>query len=174
MTKRELLTVAIRLFAIGLALSIVRSIPGTALAFESSQVEPSAGPWLVAASYALAVAVALICWRFPLAVAALLLPKADASVELVPWSQQSAVETGTIIIGVFYLYYAASDLVYWMAFWVAYTNYEDAIAPISPDQWASIVTTVFEVVLAVGLVLGARRIASVIQSVRHAGTQPSN
>lgn len=169
MTKRELLSVAVRLFAIGVALTIVRSIPGTALAIESAQVERSVGPWLIAATYLLSIIVAFVCWRFPLAVAAILLPKADANVELLPWSQQDAIETGMILIGVFYFFYALSDLVYWIAFWAAYTNYEDAIAPIAPDQWASIVTTLFEVIIAAALMFGARRAAFLIHSIRHAG-----
>lgn len=163
MTKRELLTVAIRLFAVCVALYIVRSVPTTVLALESAQGEPSAGPWVIAATYAVVFTILFICWRFPLALAALLLPKPDASAEVVPWSQHGAIETATIIIGLFYFYYAISDLVYWVAFWVAYTNYKDAIAPLAPDQWASVVTTIFEVILAVALVFGARRIASFIR-----------
>jgi len=168
MSKRELLAVAVRLFAIGVALLILRSVPGSIAAIEA---ESPWGHWVLGASYAVFALIAWALWQFPFAVAALLLPKEDAPLSVVPWSRQDAVETGSIIIGLFYLYYALSDSVYWLVFCISLANYEGGSVDITPEHWAGIVTTVFEVMAAFFLIFGARHMARFIHVVRYAGKQ---
>jgi hypothetical protein len=171
MTRHEALAVAVRLFAIGLVLFTVRAFPGSLFALSYVQADESwrIGALLVVDAVVILVAVAL--WKFPFGIASLLLPRTESYPSL-PWTQESAISTASIVIGLFYLTYAFSDLLYWFVFVVAASNSDGGLR-LEADQWAGIIATPLEAGLALFLIFGAKGVARLVHAARY-GTKSSN
>lgn len=173
MTRHELLVVTIRLFAIALVLYTIRGFPTSLDALSVGPETPVTSTLVVTVHLALLL-VAVALWKFPAGVAALILPTSGAGTPGISWSQESVVETASIVIGLFYLAYAVSDLIYWFSFCVAWSKLEPGTFHLDASQWAGIITTIFEVVIALYLILGSRGVARLVRITRYGGRTSSN
>lgn len=173
MTRYEALAAAVRLFAVGLVLLTIRDVPTAILML--TQAPTSSGIVIVVASHIALILVAIALWKFPFGIAALLLAREAAETSQVPWSQQHVIETASIVIGLFYMFYAASDLLYWITYGIAAAGLDEPQAlPLTADQWAGIITTVAEVALSLALLFGASGVARFVHATRYAGKLPSD
>jgi hypothetical protein len=144
------------------------------LALSAAQTPDDLGITVVVVSHVALILLAVALWKFPFGVASLLLPKAETQPSL-PWSQQQVIETASVLIGLFYMFYAVSDLLYWFSYSVAAGALGDPqTPPLAADQWASIITTVAEVAISFLLIFGASGVARFIHATRYAGKLPSN
>lgn len=169
MSRQELLVVMIRLFALGLFLLTLRNVPSALINMQGVEGLPSSAIAFVIVTHVGILFVATALWRFPYGVSALLLPTVNRTVSSFSWSQSDVVETGSIVIGLFYALYALSDLVYWVSYLIAFGAINAPDTFLVPDQWAGVITTVVESGLALYLIFGATGISRFVQATRSAG-----
>jgi len=166
MTRNEALAVAVRLFALVVILWSLRSIPASWSTLSYSQADNIPGVAFVIFTHVLLILIGVALWRFPQGISALLLPKPSGTAPTIPWSQEATIELASIVIGLFYLTYAISDLLYWLPFLIASANMEGGVR-LDADQWASIIATPLEAAVALVLIFGSRGVARLIRSARY-------
>ena len=175
MTRTEALVVAVRLFAIAIVLYSIRAFPGSLAAVSFAPIEAPMTTTVLVGIHLAMIVLAVGLWKYPYGAAALLLPPPSGTTEeKLPWTQDSAIETSCIVIGLFYLTYAISDLMYWISFLVAWSRLAPGEFRPNAEQVAGMFTTLIEVVLALFLIVRASGVARVIRKVRYAGQKSSN
>lgn len=174
MSREDIVAIAVRLFAIFLAIYVLRTLSGfvqftSEMTFDAKAIIAS-----VAMVGAMAGAVVLL-WFFPLSVARKLLP-----VMKEPRSESNAgVDTlfalGLILMGLWLLANAIIDGFYWASLLLAMRAAGMMHLELVPEQKAAIFTTVVEMVVAVFLILGSTGIRNTIYRLRntHVDTPPS-
>lgn len=168
MNKTEAVAVILRFLAILFAFTFLARLPGslTALNEQAGQINT-----YIALVYMLVfLIIACVLWFFPLTIASVILPTDDNNLSKLNIDNNSFLEIGIILIGVYYLFYAASDAFYWL-FLVLVANHlaqDQANFPLSADQWAGIVVTIFEFFFALYLVFKTKGIANLILRLRKA------
>lgn len=169
MKMEQYVAIAVRLFAIGLAIYSIKTLPGM-IAFYHQEGTESAMYAFIGISI-LILFIAAFLWKFPLSTASKIIPRAaPESSQSYNWSEQGILTCGFIILGVYFLYYAVSDSIYWFYIWHYSQSVNGIRIELSPFQVASIITTVFEFFIAIALILGSRGVANIIKKLRHAGT----
>ena len=174
MTRRDILVVTVRLFAVAIVLYTVRGFPTSLAALNFAPAETPVTSTFVVGVHVALILIAAALWKFPNGVAAMLLPSSAAEETTFPWSQDKVIETASVVIGLFYLAYALSDLIYWFSFFVAWSKLEPGAFHLNAEQWAGIITTIFEVGLALYLVFGSQGVVRLVRATRYAGRTSSN
>jgi Ca2+/Na+ antiporter len=173
MSREDVVAVALRLFAVYLLLIVLRtSIP----ALTASEGDPSALPpvlWLALLVVPM-LGLALLFWVFPLSVAARLLPVMR---EPRPPVRAEAAEVEGIaltLLGLWLCAAALSDAVYWVIVHLSLSRSEMWVGyEVSSETFASMVTTGFELVLGLWLMLGSRGWQQALRRWRYAGSPAS-
>ena len=169
MSKEEITALAVRLFAVLLVFFTVRYLP-TLYLFLGEQ-DPTA-IWLMASIYLLLLVAAILMWKFPFAVARWISPTSLTG-EQTAWNSEVLLMVGCSLVGIAYLYYAATDLLYWVMLWQFNQDVDGLAVELSSHHKVSMIVTVFEVALAIFLILGASGISKAIHRVRYSGTPGS-
>ena len=165
MSREDLVAVASRLFAVFLLVTIARSFPSAAALLSQEGDRPSLA--LVAVVLIAGIALCAILWFFPLTVARKLLPvmkepRSEASI-----GPGSALSVGLTLLGVWVLAYAIPDAIYWITRFLLIRRMHVEHYAWGPDEIASVVTTIAELVLAVWLVFGSSGIKRLIHRYRY-------
>jgi hypothetical protein len=163
MNPEHVVAVAVRLFAIGLAVYAVTGAVGTAPVYFTSKFESNVFLVVVGATLLTLVA-ALLLWRFPLWIASKLFPydrsRSGGSTSITGGELQTVAFT---VLGIYFMFKAVVAVVYWVFLF----SYARSMG-FDPDanQWASVLMTLAELVLACFLVFGARGLTELIRKVR--------
>lgn len=168
MSREDYVAVAARLFAVYVAFKVLLQIPAVAQTLSQDQGMAWAG--LYALVLLMSLALCAFLWFFPLTIARKLLP-----VMKEPRSEQAinasvGLSLGLTLIGVWFLGNGTIDAMYWLALIVRSKQHVDSLSfEWSPEQIASMVSTVFEVAVGACLVLGSTGLQHLIHRLRYAG-----
>ena len=166
MKPEHIVAVAVRLFAIGLTVYAVSNTLGTAPIYFVGGFESSVFLLVIVVTL-LTLVTAFLLWRFPLWIASRLFRYDDS--ESRPSTSITGDELQTVgftVLGIYFLFKAVIAGVYWI-FWFGSVRSKG----FEPDanQWASVLMTIAEFVLACFLVFGARGLAGLIRKARRLG-----
>lgn len=168
MKSEEWVSVAVRLFALSLAIYVLTQLPGMGVYLDQNASDSSVVILFVIGFLMLVLAGAL--WKHPLVVARGLLPSRDMPATQEAWTVEKVLSTGFILLGIYFAFGVVSDATYWL-FAALLSGREHGPAPgLRPDELAAIYATAVEFVFVVGLVFGARGLANLIMRIRYAGS----
>ena len=166
MKPEHVVAIALRLFAIALSLSIVSNVTGSAWYYIISGGSNAGFSLLVILFTILLAVLAFLLWRFPFWIASKLLKFDDSMNRPSSWGSLDEVQTVAFtVMGVYFLFQAVTGTIYWLALFT--TGFP--IAP-EPQQWASMLMTIAEFLLACFLIFGAAGLGALISKVRRLGT----
>jgi hypothetical protein len=112
--------------------------------------------------------VAFVLWKFPFTISRFIYsPNNDLKSEA--WSKDEVYIAGFVIVGVYCLYNALSDIIYWGLYLIALNRYDRNFEAIGALEISSMITTVFEFALALVLILGASGLKNILYKIRYAG-----
>ncbi|MBW7472444.1 hypothetical protein QQF73_15270 [Marinobacter sp. M216] len=155
--------ILIRLFAIALVIYTVRQSSVLVEVLTSGGIQdygvPAGFAWV---SVLCPLVVALLLWFFPMTVSASIIrPELDQPIE--PMSAPSILTVLVLAIGLYVLYFAISDTVYWLTLWqMSGDKYSESTLYLGGESKAAMVTTVVELLLAVLLVARARTVSGLM------------
>jgi len=167
-SREDYVAVAARLFAVYIAFQVVLQLPVGAQTLSQDQDMVWAGLYVLALLVSLALCAFL--WFFPLTIARKLLP-----VMKEPRSDQAinasvGLSLGLTLIGIWFLADGTIGAVYWLALIVRTKQHVEQLDfEWSPEQLASMASTVFEVAVGACLVLGSTGLRQLIHRLRYAG-----
>ena len=169
MPKGQVVGIAVRLFAIFLALETLR--------YASSLLPYAAAPppnnisFVFIGTLALfPILAAVLLWFFPLSVAAKLIPDIKSQGQHGPLGAGGIEVVAFSVLGLWVLTTAIRDIFYWVTFVYQVKNSGLGNADLSPDNVGNIVATVVELVIGFWLLLGSKGLLGVIRRARQAGT----
>ena len=169
MKLEYIVAIGVRLFAIGLGINVLRSLSLVPAYLSGTSTHSDLIPFY-GSTIALAL-LALILWNFPLMVARKIndFPSQEESF-LKDDVYNKLLEIGLILLGFYLLYYVISDGVYWFIYFlsVSKNEYYDSANSIGPDQVASMLTTIVELVVASFLLFGHKGLARLVLKLRRA------
>jgi hypothetical protein len=170
LSREDYVAIATRLVAIYIIFQLSVQAP---MAIQYlAQGQPAGSAWPYAVAFVACLALCAFLWFFPLTVARKLLPAMKE-----PRSEQSisapvGLSLGLTLIGVWIFARGLVDAVYWLTLIVRMRQLNQEMGFVWPaDQTASIVTTVFELVLGAWLVLGNAGLRRVIYKLRYGNLQ---
>jgi hypothetical protein len=162
-----IIAVFVRLFAIGLVIYLLQVLGleySAAANFEDYKVNLVLG--VIVAFVAL---LAVFLWKFPLFVASKLLNFESTEIPKASISEESIYNLGLVLLGIFLLYLAISDTVYWSYRISAERGLTQFTSELGFLQKASMLTALVEFIMAVLLIVGSKPIARLILKIRRAG-----
>lgn len=161
MKSSHYLAIAVRLFSIALFLLALRQTP---VLFEvliyGGINEMPASLFFIATTVLVPLIIAFLLWRLPLSVArSILPPETDNPVE--PLDLASFLTVFLAVIGFIGCYYALTELVYWSVLFhlESSSQYFTPSLRLTDENKAEMAATVFELIVALILVLKARVIS---------------
>jgi hypothetical protein len=126
--------------------------------------------WFVWIQVAVQLLVCAALWFFPFTIASKLLPSHGAQSEpKIAHSMLDWQTLGVICIGLWALARAVPDVVYWATFMNISFSGDSGVSELSPDQKASLISTVVEIAVGLWLILGAKGFAALLFKIRTAG-----
>jgi len=169
MKLEYIVAIGVRLFAIGLGINVLRSFSLIPVYLNSTSSH--ADLFLFYGTTIAFALLALMLWKFPLLIARKIasFPPQDHS-SLKDDAYIKLLEVGLILLGLYLLYFVISDGVYWLIFYLSISSseYYDSANAIAPDQVASMVTTIVELVVASILVFSHQGLAKLVWKLRRA------
>jgi hypothetical protein len=172
-TKDTIVAVMVRLFAVAIAFHVATHIP--AMAHHLSElVDLDYSTFVVLLLGSVLIALALALWLFPLRIANAVIPRADAPSERYPWAPIDVLTIGFILIGVYVAYDTFTAAFYWGYLLVARQYGEVPWDYLSPQNKASMVLVVVQMIIAIALIFGARGFARFLVYLRWAGRTSPN
>jgi hypothetical protein len=172
MTNAQIVGLGVRLFAIWLAIYVVRQTPG--FIFVNSRDVTGSG--VVIVTITVAIVLLFICvalWRSPLAVARKLIPQPTLDQpSRLPVEQLQTV--AFCLLGLWLLTEALPHAAY-VATIVYHSWRPNASVGLSPWEYANIAQVFTELIIGLWLLFGAKGLLGILRWARHAGTtEPSN
>lgn len=166
MKPEQILAVIVRLFSIALGiylLNLLKNYPGFIVGY---QFDFSAFIYL-ATIFCLSI-VALILWKFPIVIAkgigGFTLKTQN---EVASLKYEELLQIGLIVLGLYLLFNVISDLSYWFVYTlIVIRDYENSYGLQSADK-AAIVATFLELIFAVVLLVGNKRLAELFRRFRY-------
>lgn len=162
MKSSHYLAIAVRLFSIVLFIYALRQSTMLIEVFTNGSINDipvSIMFMLVTSIFPLVIAILL--WYFPLSVSrSILKPDIDQPIEAM--NAQSILTVLVLAIGLYVLYFAASDSIYWATLWhmSSQSNYSEAPLYLGGDNKANMVTTAVELAASIAIILKARTLSS--------------
>lgn len=172
MSREDWIAIASRLFALYLAVTLLRSVPPAVAFLEQADLQQagSTGSYIPTAVVLLSGAVlCVLLWVFPLTIARRLLPVMKQPRSELRIDPSTALSLGLTLVGVWMLATTIPDTIYWAAFVYAITHMPGRDLALEPDQRAAIWATAAEWVLALCLIFGSTGIRRLIEHWRFAG-----
>lgn len=156
----HIVAIIVRLFAIGL---FIFSIERVAMLFLPAPLGAEYFVYYMAAFTGLFGAV--ILWNFPTLVSKKIIPLEPDSLTHEKLSLKDWYRLSFVILGVFLLLKSISDLFYWLTLSI-YSSKSNSLFKFTAENKASIITTFFELAIAVLLIFSARYLITLIQSTK--------
>ena len=167
MQKVQIVGIAVRLFAIFLFLYTVRYASG--LLPRAAASPPDNVSLLFIFVIALfPILAAILLWFFPLTVATKIVPNIKKEIKASSLNASEIEAVAFSVMGLWVLTFAIPDVFYWVTFAFLLKNIEVGNLHLTPDNVASIVTTVVELVIGFWLLLGSRGILGIVRRFRQA------
>lgn len=168
MRKEQIVGIAVRLFAIFLALYTVRY--ASFLFPRATLPPPNNVSFLFIFVLALfPILAALLLWFFPLTVAAKIIPDIKAKEKVASLGAAEIEVVAFSVMGLWVLTGAIPGTLNWVTFfaiWLA--NYGAGTLELSPDNIANIIDTIVELIIGFWLLLGSRGLLGIIRHLRQA------
>ena len=166
MTLEQIVALAVRLFAIVLAIYALRN--GISLVPYFHEQGWQGSSYLYAALMIVLLVFAIGLWKFPLTVARGLVNfREHGKVGLASASAEQVQVVAFTVLGLYLLFYVISDVVYWcVILFIGQRNHELMLG-ITTDQKASMAATIIELIFALFLLLGTNRIVELIHRFRY-------
>lgn len=164
MSREDILTVALRLFAIYLVIGALQLV-GQASATDINLPTGSLIA-VITLSIIFPLLIAALLWLLPLHIAAILLPSIDPRPTALSTQTVPALEIGCILIGLWLLASSLSDTTYWVVTLIAALNNEWGLRIIPMQDLASMAATLLQLGLSVWLLLGYRGILRFVRCMR--------
>lgn len=164
MSREDILTVALRLFAIYLvigALQLVGQASATDINLPTGSLIAA-----IALSIIFPLVIAALLWLLPLRITAILLPGIDERPAAFSTDTVPALEIGCILIGLWLLASSLSDTTYWVITLIAALNNEWGLQIIPMQDLASMAATLMQLGLSAWLLLGYRGILKFVRRLR--------
>lgn len=160
MTPQQFIAVGIRLAAIGMALASLKyviSIPVALARYESLSDKAAYSYWIGAIYFGVAV----LLWFFPMSLAHKIAPRTqfDNHVNL---QGLEAARVGCALIGLWFLFNGASDLVWLLFRALLVTGDQSGFQTLAADTKVNIAVSLFEAVFAVILIFRAADFARLV------------
>jgi len=117
------------------------------------------------------ILLSIILWRFPTIIARKIanFPALD-EIEINSDIADKLLQTGLIILGIYFLYYVISDLASWGYLGISILRTNDNNTIFSADQKAFIFGTFVQLGVSLCLILGSKRVAQLIKKLRYGGS----
>ena len=164
MKLEHIVALAIRLFALAIAYEAFKSV--FTLFINMRDINSGFAITAYVGTSISLVLLSLILWNFPTIVARKIanFPALDEK-EINSDIADRLLQTGLIILGVYFFFYVISDFALWGILLVSMLQHNDLV--LSLDQKAAIFATFVELGLALGLTLGSKRVVQLIKSLRY-------
>lgn len=168
MNKEQIVGLVIRLFAVFL---VVYSLRLMSSLFTFATVEPidyisSAIIFLFGFS---PILIAIILWRFPLAIASKLIPKPTETKHTSAWGETEIQIVAFSTLGLWVLSSAIPNAFYWVTLVNRIKSVSFGNTSLSPENVAGIVSTITQIILGFWLLMGSKGIVGLVRKLRHAG-----
>ena len=166
MKLEHIVALAIRLFAFAIAYQALRSVISLQV-FMRDNDSTSALVAYVGSTICL-ILLALILWKFPLIIAKKIakFPAIDDS-EVNSEDADRLLQTGLFILGVYFLFYAISDLVFWSYMLGTTSSQYSGELELTLEQKSAITSTIVEMGMALILTLGSKRVVQLTKVLRN-------
>lgn len=165
MSKIQVIAIIIRLFAIALFLMIISGVPQLyTVRFFGSTDSVGMFFYVQLAVMIVGILISILIWKFPQTIAKKIIPKTDELSDT-KWSEVNFASAGIIIVGIYFLYRALSDLSYWFIF-MLYAIGNNPAVKLEPLNKISIYVTIIEFAISIYLVFGSRGITNLIVKFR--------
>jgi len=160
MTPQQLVGLGVRLFSVWLAIASVAywvAIPA-ALAENMSQGNSNFFSYAIGTAY---IAAAVLFWLFPMAIAHKLLPRTHHENRLSAGADELA-KVGSALLGLWLIAKAAPTLVWLIFRSFLFMGSSSAFSSVAPDAKLDISVTLFELLLAIVLIVKAGAFAQIV------------
>ncbi len=166
MKLEQIVALAVRLFAIVVAIYAIRN--GVSMSSFFYNQGWSGESYIYAGVMASLIVISIGLWKFPLTVARGLVKfREDKEADETSINAEQIQVVGFTILGLYLLFGVISDLVYWGVIWFVAQRNTDIPIEINLDQKALMVSTFFELVFVLFLLLGASMISKILQRARY-------
>ena len=169
MSREDWIAIASRLFAVFLAVTVARYIPSAFALIGQEGPQPSF--ILIAAVITASFAICALLWFFPLTVARKLLPVMKEPRSESRMDESTTLSVGLTVLGFWVLAYAVPDILYWITLIYSIRSMDAMSYMWTPEQTASVVTTVAEIAFGLWLVLGSSGIKRGLFRLRYGTAQ---
>lgn len=172
MSREDWIAIASRLFALYLAVTLLRSVPPAVAFLQQVGLEQAGWTDSYIPTAVVLLSGAVLCvllWVFPLTIGRRLLPVMKEPRSESRLCPSTTLSLGLTLVGIWMLATAIPDTVYWAAFVYAKQNIMGDHYPLEPDQLAAIWATAAEWTLALCLIFGSTGIRRLIEHWRFAG-----
>jgi hypothetical protein len=164
---KSLAAIIIRLFAVFITIYAIRNL--LSISFYYADDTYSTAVWISWGFSILFFITAIILWTFPNLIAKKIISWDVEETNKEKTSAEEIEVVGFSLIGLFYLYYAISDLVYWAIFTLFIQKSYDVPVDLSIEQKVNIIVTVVEFLFALIIILRARGLVGLLRKIRNAG-----
>ena len=170
MKAEEVIALAVRIFAIALAIYSIRELSAVIWVIERDEFAAGAkvAVYIIGT---VTLVISVLLWKFPLTVASHLYTPSDKDNREPRWGATDLYYCGFILIGIVFLLRALSDGLYWALyiFWLA--DEASDIYRIDADQKAAMAATIIEFLFGVLLILGHQGITKLVYFIRFGGVK---
>ncbi len=157
----HILAIIVRVFAIFLAVNAL--ISGSDLMVSLSNQNGQSIPFSYYMYPILSLFVSLVMFIFPMTVAKGIIPyKKSQTLDLASGSYEHQLSTAIIVLGLYFLFDALVDMFYWIYLWIVYFQSSSVEFVVTLDQKAGTAATVAELLMALFLIFGTRRIVKLL------------
>lgn len=167
LSSSQVVAVVVRLFSVGLAIYAIRYTGGWITFYE--EYPPQELFLYLATGLFVPLFIAAFLWRFPLFIASRLIKGDGTSIDHEPLTAKAAYCVGFVLLGFLLLFWTISDLVYWLVFFFNASRLDDYYQTTlqTAEPLASFIATLVELVLALYLIVGAKKLAAFFHKLRH-------
>lgn len=167
MQKEEVVGIAVRLFAIFLFLYTLRYVSGL-LPLAAAPPPNNVSLMFIFLLGLFPILAAVLLWFFPLTVAGRIIPNIKSKTSTSKLSAGEIEVVAFSVMGLWVLTFAIPDTFYWVTFVLLLKNVEVGNVHLTPDNIASIVTTIVELAIGFWLLFGSRGVFAIVRRFRQA------
>ncbi len=165
MRINQLVAIAIRILSIVLGLYAIRNSFSLVPAYYEQGFETVS--YYYAGVMVTFIIAAVFLWKFPLTIANYIIPHESEEPYSISINAQQFQVAGFAILGLYFLFYVISDLVYWGVMLFISARETDTTVSFTPDQKGGMVATVFEFIFVLFLLFGGKGISRLLNRIRY-------
>jgi len=169
MKLEHVLALAVRIFAIALIIQALKTAVNLIVFLKTSDSSFTSVAYF--GTVVSLVLLAVILWKFPVLIARKIanFPTLDEA-EISSVDSEKFLQTGLTILGIYFLYYVITDLFYWGYFLIASSRDPANPIELTLEHKSLIFSTFVELVIALFLIFGTKRVIQIINHLRYGGS----